>query len=76
VHATQSLKCTNTYQGIKRKKRLFHCSWVWFIAAGKIDAFISAGNTGAMWWAPWFSIKAIEGLADQLSGIIYKRNGN
>jgi len=47
------------------------------LAAGKIDAFISAGNTGAMMVGALFSIKAIEGVADQLSGHIYQeRTGN
>jgi glycerol-3-phosphate acyltransferase PlsX len=32
------------------------------LASGKIDAFISAGNTGAMMVGALFSIKAIEGV--------------
>lgn len=33
-----------------------------YLATGKIDAFISAGNTGAMMVGSLFSIKAIEGV--------------
>ena len=33
-----------------------------YLATGKIDAFISAGNTGAMLVGTMYSIKAIEGV--------------
>lgn len=46
------------------------------LAAGKIDAFISAGNTGAMLVGALFSIKAIEGvLRPTISSVIPKENG-
>jgi phosphate acyltransferase len=46
------------------------------LAAGKIDAFISAGNTGAMLVGAMFSIKAIEGvLRPTIATIIPKLNG-
>jgi phosphate acyltransferase len=46
------------------------------LATGKIDAFISAGNTGAMMVGAMFSIKAIEGvLRPTISTIIPKING-
>ena len=46
------------------------------LAAGKIDAFISAGNTGAMLVGAMFMIKAIEGiLRPCVSGILPKING-
>jgi phosphate acyltransferase len=46
------------------------------LAANKIDAFISAGNTGAMMVGALFSIKAIEGvLRPTISTIIPKENG-
>src|ERR1700722_13961458 len=46
------------------------------LASNKIDAFISAGNTGAMMVGALFSIKAIEGvLRPTISTIIPKENG-
>lgn len=46
------------------------------LAKGKIDAFISAGNTGAMLVGALFSIKAISGiLRPSISTIIPKLNG-
>lgn len=47
------------------------------LASGKIDAFISAGNTGAMLVGALFSIKALEGvLRPAISTIIPKENGD
>lgn len=47
-----------------------------YLAKGKIDAFISAGNTGAMLVGTMYSIKAIEGvLRPTISTIIPKENG-
>jgi len=46
------------------------------LASGKTDAFISAGNTGAMLVGALFTIKAIEGvLRPTISTIIPKENG-
>ena len=46
------------------------------LASGAIDAFISAGNTGAMLVGAMFSIKPIEGvLRPTISSIIPKLNG-
>ena len=46
------------------------------LAAGKIDAFISAGNTGTMLVGALFSIKAIEGvLRPTISTVVPKVNG-
>lgn len=47
-----------------------------YLASGKIDAFISAGNTGAMLVGTMYSIKAIEGvMRPTISTIIPKENG-
>ena len=47
-----------------------------YLASGKIDAFISAGNTGAMLVGTLFSIKAMQGvLRPTISTIIPKENG-
>lgn len=46
------------------------------LASGKMDAFISAGNTGAMLVGALFSIKALEGvIRPTISTIIPKVNG-
>jgi phosphate acyltransferase len=46
------------------------------LATGKADAFISAGNTGAMLVGAMFSIKAIEGvLRPTIATVIPKLNG-
>lgn len=47
-----------------------------YLAKGKTNAFISAGNTGAMLVGTLFSIKTIEGiLRPVISSIIPKQNG-
>lgn len=47
------------------------------LATGKIDAFISAGNTGAMLVGAMFSIKAIEGISrPTIATIMPKLNGS
>jgi len=47
-----------------------------FLSTGKIDAFISAGNTGAMLVGTLYSIKAMEGVQrPTISTIIPKENG-
>src|SRR5438105_5450748 len=46
------------------------------LASGKVDAFISAGNTGAMLVGTMYSIKAIKGvLRPTISTVIPKLNG-
>lgn len=48
-----------------------------YLAAGKTDAFISAGNTGAMLVGAMFSIKTVEGvLRPTISSVIPKQNGS
>ena len=47
-----------------------------YLASGKIDAFISAGNTGAMLVGTLYAIKAMQGvLRPTISTIIPKENG-
>jgi glycerol-3-phosphate acyltransferase PlsX len=47
------------------------------LATGKVDAFISAGNTGAMLVGTMYSIKTIEGvLRPTISTVIPKLNGS
>jgi glycerol-3-phosphate acyltransferase PlsX len=66
-HATKALK-EKPNSSIARGFRL--------LAGGKIDAFISAGNTGAMMVGTFYSIKSIEGvLRPTISTIMPKPNG-
>lgn len=64
-------------KALKEKQRSSISIGFHLLATGKIDAFISAGNTGAMLVGAMFSIKAIEGiLRPTISTIIPKINGS
>lgn len=63
-------------KAMKEKQRSSIAIGFHLLATGKIDAFISAGNTGAMLVGALFSIKAISGvLRPTISTIIPKLNG-
>ncbi|MBS1921504.1 MAG: phosphate acyltransferase PlsX [Bacteroidetes bacterium] len=63
-------------KALKEKKRSSIAIGFHLLASGKMDAFISAGNTGAMLVGSLFSIKALEGvLRPTISTIIPKENG-
>ncbi len=63
-------------KALKEKKHSSIAIGFQLLAKGKTDAFISAGNTGAMLVGALFSIKAIEGvLRPTISTIIPKENG-
>lgn len=63
-------------KALKEKQRSSIAIGFHLLATGKIDAFISAGNTGAMLVGAMFSIKAIEGvLRPTISTIIPKISG-
>lgn len=49
-------------KALKEKKDSSIAMGFYLLASGKIDAFISAGNTGAMMVGSLFSIKTIEGV--------------
>src|SRR6266498_3210582 len=49
-------------KALKEKQRSSIAIGFHLLASGKIDAFISAGNTGAMLVGALFSIKPIEGV--------------
>jgi glycerol-3-phosphate acyltransferase PlsX len=67
-HATKALK-EKPNSSIAKGFRL--------LAGGEIDAFISAGNTGAMMVGTFYSIKSIEGvLRPTISTIMPKLNGS
>jgi glycerol-3-phosphate acyltransferase PlsX len=63
-------------KALKEKQRSSIAVGFNLLASGKIDAFISAGNTGAMLVGALFSIKVLEGvLRPAISSIIPKANG-
>lgn len=63
-------------KALKEKKNSSIAVGFYFLAQGKIDAFISAGNTGAMLVGALYSLKTIEGvLRPTISTIIPKENG-
>ncbi|HYF31123.1 MAG TPA: phosphate acyltransferase PlsX [Chitinophagaceae bacterium] len=64
-------------RALKEKQRSSIAIGFHYLATGKIDAFISAGNTGAMLVGAMYSIKAIEGVQrPTISTIIPKENGD
>jgi len=63
-------------RALKEKPQSSIAAGFHFLASDKIDAFISAGNTGAMLVGTMYSIKALEGvLRPTISTIIPKEDG-
>jgi glycerol-3-phosphate acyltransferase PlsX len=64
-------------KALKEKKNSSIAVGFYLLAAGKTDAFISAGNTGAMLVGSLYALKPIEGvLRPTISTIIPKENGS
>ncbi len=78
VHASQVIEMhEHPTKALKEKSRSSIALGFEYLALGKIDAFISAGNTGAMMVGALFSIRAIEGvLRPTISSIAPKENGS
>jgi glycerol-3-phosphate acyltransferase PlsX len=63
-------------KALKEKTKSSIAVGFYLLASGKIDAFISAGNTGAMLVGSVYSLKPLEGvLRPTISTIIPKSNG-
>jgi len=77
VHAQQVIDMhEHPTKALKEKQQSSIAIGFHMLASGKIDAFISAGNTGAMLVGALFSIKAIEGvLRPTISSVLPKENG-
>jgi phosphate acyltransferase len=77
VHAEQVIGMhEHPTKALKEKQNSSIAIGFHLLASGKTDAFISAGNTGAMLVGALFSIKAIEGvLRPTISAVIPKENG-
>jgi fatty acid/phospholipid synthesis protein PlsX len=77
VHAPQVIDMhEHPTKALKEKQQSSIAIGFHLLASGKADAFISAGNTGAMLVGAMYSIKAIEGVQrPTISTIIPKDNG-
>ncbi len=77
IHAEQVIGMhEHPARALKEKNKSSIAVGFYMLATGKIDAFISAGNTGAMLVGSMYSLKVIEGvLRPAISSIIPKLNG-
>jgi|SRR6185369_9901000 len=77
VHAEQVIDMHESpTKALKEKKRSSIAIGFHLLASEKIDAFISAGNTGAMLVGALFSIKPLEGvIRPTISSVLPKENG-
>lgn len=77
VHAPETIGYhEHPTKALKEKQKSSIAIGFHLLATGKIDAFISAGNTGAMLVGAMFSIKAIEGVGrPTIATIMPKLNG-
>jgi glycerol-3-phosphate acyltransferase PlsX len=78
IHADQVIEMhEHPTKALKEKQRSSIAIGFHLLASGKTDAFISAGNTGAMLVGALFTIKAVEGvLRPTISSIIPRENGS
>ena len=78
VHAAEVIEMhEHPTKALKEKQRSSIAIGFHLLATGKTDAFISAGNTGAMMVGALFSIKAIEGVQRPAIGAYMPReNGS
>jgi glycerol-3-phosphate acyltransferase PlsX len=77
IHAAQVIEMhEHPTRALKEKQQSSIAMGFAYLAAGKTDAFISAGNTGAMLVGAMYSLKAIEGvLRPTISTVIPKEDG-
>lgn len=77
IHAPEVIEMhEHPTRALKEKQKSSIALGFFHLANGKIDAFISAGNTGAMMIGALFSIKAIKGvLRPTISTVVPKENG-
>jgi phosphate acyltransferase len=77
VHAAEVIEMhEHPTKALKEKQRSSIAIGFHLLASGKADAFISAGNTGAMLVGALFTIKAVEGvIRPTISSVMPKENG-
>ena len=78
IHADQVIEMhEHPTKALKEKKQSSIAIGFYLLATDKADAFISAGNTGAMMVGALYSIKGIEGvLRPAIGAYLPKENGN
>jgi len=78
IHASQVIEMhEHPTKALKEKQQSSIAIGFHLLATGKADAFISAGNTGAMMIGSLFSIKAIEGiLRPTIGAYLPRENGD
>ena len=77
IHAPEVIEMhEHPTKALKEKKQSSIAIGFQLLASGKVDAFISAGNTGAMMVGALFSIKAMDGVSRPTIGAyIPRENG-
>ena len=77
VHASQVIEMNeHPTRALKEKQQSSIAIGFHLLASGKMDAFISAGNTGAMLVGALYSLKAMEGIQrPTISTVLPKENG-
>jgi phosphate acyltransferase len=77
VHADQVIEMhEHPTRALKEKQRSSIAIGFHLLASGKTDAFVSAGNTGAMLVGALFTLKAVEGvIRPTISTILPKEHG-
>ncbi|MEI6948783.1 phosphate acyltransferase PlsX [Paraflavisolibacter sp. H34] len=78
VHAPQVIDMhEHPTKALKEKQKSSIAIGFYLLATGKLDAFISAGNTGAMLVGSLYSLKPIEGvLRPTISTLVPKEDGS
>lgn len=78
IHADQVIDMhEHPTRALKEKQRSSIAMGFQLLASGKMDAFISAGNTGAMLVGALFSIKVLERvIRPTISSVVPKSNGS
>ena len=77
IHAPQTIEMNeHPTKALKEKQQSSIAIGFHLLATGKMDAFISAGNTGAMLVGALYSLKAIEGIQrPTISTVLPKEDG-
>lgn len=77
VHSSQVIGMDeHPTKALKEKQQSSIAIGFYLLQNGKIDAFISAGNTGAMMVGTFYSIKAIEGVQRPTIATLVPRDGS
>lgn len=71
IHTTQNISCDeNPVQAVRSKPDSAIVRGIDLLKQGKADAFVSAGNTGAVLGASYFNLKTLEGIERPALGVM------